>query len=468
MDIDNASANHDASELGVKVVYHKAKSSDDELVPENKRLGHAIAENRQLRFTLMGVHESIANAIRRILLSEIPVVAICGFPHSECDIDIIENNSQVRQNEILKQRISCVPIHLLPNDPNIDHYLTNIQLVIDEKHTDVSTRDYDRVKEITTKDFKLIDLSSPETVLDATKLLPPCTNLEDDNLFILLTKLAPGGNISLKCKLSIQYASGKGGAYNAVCKASCFCTQDMDRIPHEQTKFETELKKQVTNEDERKREIANWLILDAKRFTVPNSFEFIVESVHSYASVPNGGYTNRTLVDTACDIIIRKLYELLYSNGGIDSMPEFVLEQIRRGGQPTIVSSSIVSGTTFSKLAQKMVKMPDADVANNISGNKLHIMIHGEGDTLGRMIEHQMYQNYGPESKTVGDDKRLNMCVYNKRHPFDESFVIDVEPAMISGVDDAENTIRNYLNVCIEELIDIYKSIKRQLVVSYD
>ena len=43
-----------------------------------------------LKFTLHGVNVSIANAIRRIILSEIPSVVFRTFPHNENKMEIIK------------------------------------------------------------------------------------------------------------------------------------------------------------------------------------------------------------------------------------------------------------------------------------------------------------------------------------------------------------------------------------------
>src|SRR5438132_1415333 len=59
-------------------------------------------EQDTLRFVLSGVKPAFANALRRIMLSEVPVMAID-------DVMILENNS-VMYDEILAHRLGLIPI----------------------------------------------------------------------------------------------------------------------------------------------------------------------------------------------------------------------------------------------------------------------------------------------------------------------------------------------------------------------
>ena len=64
-----------------------------------------------LEFTLRNIDVSIANAIRRTILSDIPTIAFKTFPHDK-NLAIIHKNTSRLNNEILKQRLACIPIHI--------------------------------------------------------------------------------------------------------------------------------------------------------------------------------------------------------------------------------------------------------------------------------------------------------------------------------------------------------------------
>ena len=63
--------------------------------------------NNNTTFTLSDVNVSIANGIRRSIISEIPVVVCKTYPENENDAIINKNTSRMN-NEIVKQRLSCI------------------------------------------------------------------------------------------------------------------------------------------------------------------------------------------------------------------------------------------------------------------------------------------------------------------------------------------------------------------------
>jgi DNA-directed RNA polymerase alpha subunit len=75
-----------------------------------------LDEEKNLQFTLSNVNVSIANAIRRTILSDIPMVVFKTTPYEENKSNFITNTTRLN-NEILKQRLSCIPIHI--TDPDI-------------------------------------------------------------------------------------------------------------------------------------------------------------------------------------------------------------------------------------------------------------------------------------------------------------------------------------------------------------
>jgi DNA-directed RNA polymerase alpha subunit len=59
-----------------------------------------------LRFNISGVDKCFVNAIRRTILSDINTVCI---DTSDCEIKI--NHSRYH-NEIIKERLKCIPVHI--------------------------------------------------------------------------------------------------------------------------------------------------------------------------------------------------------------------------------------------------------------------------------------------------------------------------------------------------------------------
>ena len=110
--------------------------------------------DEMLLFTLSGVNVSLANAIRRTILSDIPLVVFRTTPHEQNKANIIANTSRLN-NEILKQRLSCIPIHI----KDIDGFpLKNYQLEVNVENIT------DTVMFVTTENFVINDLTTGKPI----------------------------------------------------------------------------------------------------------------------------------------------------------------------------------------------------------------------------------------------------------------------------------------------------------------
>jgi len=117
-----------------------------------------------LKFTLSGVNVSIANSIRRTILSDIPCVVFKTSPNEENTANIILNTSRFN-NEIIKQRLSCIPIHISDLQMPLKNYLMEVNV---ENLTDTMLY-------VTTKDFKIKNLTTGDYLSekDTQAIFPP-------------------------------------------------------------------------------------------------------------------------------------------------------------------------------------------------------------------------------------------------------------------------------------------------------
>jgi len=131
---------------------------------------------------MKGVDLSLVNALRRIILSEIPCVAF-----DESSFKIITNDGPLH-NEIMSHRFSLIPIHfndsenenMKPEDYEFELHVSN-------------TDNKDKIMPVTTRDFKVKYQGNPAK--DLARLFPPNPVTGD---FILITKLRPGETIHAK------------------------------------------------------------------------------------------------------------------------------------------------------------------------------------------------------------------------------------------------------------------------------
>jgi DNA-directed RNA polymerase alpha subunit len=111
-----------------------------------------------MTFTLTGVDACYANGIRRVILSEIPIVVFKTTPHEENKSNILINTSRLN-NEIIKQRLSCIPICIKDLEIDFSNYLLELDV---ENKTDT-------VIMVTTKDFKIKNLTTNTYLYSANR-----------------------------------------------------------------------------------------------------------------------------------------------------------------------------------------------------------------------------------------------------------------------------------------------------------
>lgn len=244
-----------------------------------------------IEFTLRGCSTPCANGLRRIIVSRLPVVAMKADDESTIQISA---NTGGLNNEIIKHRLSCVPIHGL--QPPMD--LSNYTLRLDVTASD----DIPRI--VTTADIQVMwgDASSlqpaPATV---AKTLFPANPITDDH--IVITKLNPaipgvsaGERLAFDAKLYWTEGSVKGTA-----SAACTCSYMQTPDPARQ---EEAWSKQATAEDTPYAR-QDWLLGPGSRITVPESYDFRLEGVGVYSPV--------TMLHMACDILSEDMTNTLAS-----------------------------------------------------------------------------------------------------------------------------------------------------------
>ena len=177
--------------------------------------------DEMLMFTLSGVNVSLANAIRRTILSDIPLVVFRTTPYEQNKANIISNTSRLN-NEILKQRLSCIPIHI----KDIEGFpLKNYQLELNvENITDTTMF-------VTTENFIIKDISTDKPISESkNREIFPANDytgyyIDFVRLRPKISDELPGEKIHLTCEFSIGTAK-EDGMFNAVSTCSYGFTID--------------------------------------------------------------------------------------------------------------------------------------------------------------------------------------------------------------------------------------------------
>ena len=352
-----------------------------------------------LNFTLSGVNVSLANALRRTILSDISTVVFKTTPYEENKATIHVNTSRFN-NEIVKQRLSCIPIHITDSEIPLKNYLMEVSV---ENLTDtiifVTTQDF-KVKNVTTNEY----LSEKDTRL----IFPPNEQTGHYIDFIRLrpkiSDAIPGEKLHLTCEFSIGTAR-EDGMFNVVSTCSYGNTVDDVKMEVELGKKRQQWKDQGLNKDEVEFEATNWKLLDGMRFTVKNSFDFTLITV--------GVFTNQAILQKGCDILVQGLQHL---NTLIDT------DELK------------------------------INPSENTLTNAYDIILENEDYTLGKILEYEMYTKFFEQGI-------LTFCGFKKMHPHDNDSIV-----RIAYKDDVDKTIiKAHVKSSLEDAVNVYNIIKKQL-----
>ena len=330
-----------------------------------------------LYFTLNGVEMSFANALRRTMLSEIPTIVIETDTYEKNQCNILINTGRLH-NEILKQRLSCIPIHTTHLRDTEDQKALpgNYQLVVDVKN------DTDNIIYVTTEDFKLRDKKTG-TVLsheEQEKLFPGLfpKNVQTQS-YIDFARLRPkvgieieGEQLSLIADFSVNIAK-ESSMFNVVSKCAYGNTPDKDKAVTVWDKVEAKLRADGETDSDIKFQKENFRILDTQRHFIPNSFDFVVETV--------GVYDNREIITKACVVLQNKFIDMVQ-----------------------MVDSGVVSILT----------------SETTMDHCYDIHLEDEDYTMGKIIEYLMYTKFY-EKQGV-----LSFCGFKKFHPHDTKATVRV------------------------------------------
>lgn len=357
-----------------------------------------VQEDNCLKFTLQQADVSIANGLRRIIISEIPCLVFRTSPHSNNQLSIHVNTSRMN-NEIIKQRISCIPIHIDDLETfDVDDYIVEADLKNDEES----------VKYLTTGDFK-VKYNDKELTRDAVvKMFPPDPITGD---FIDIVRLRPGiknakdgEHVKLSMKMSIATAK-QDSSFNVASTCSYRGTPDETKIQETWTKKSEELKTNNIDGEEIEKMETDWRLLDAKRIVIPNSFDFVIESV--------GQFTEKDIVSKAARVMIGKIDKL---------------------------------NVDVSEKKDDIIRVSESTIPNSYD-----LTLLGEDYTLGKVIEFVLF--------TKHFKKTLNYCGFRKPHPHIEQSVIRI--GFIAKTD-LEGVITLLKNTC-DDARTIYTNLLEQI-----
>ena len=317
----------------------------------------------ELTFILSGVNVSLANALRRTILSDIPAVVFRTTPYEENKANIISNTTRLN-NELLKQRLSCIPINI--KDTKSFPYQNYMMEVNVENTTD-------SIIYVTTKDFQIIDKLTEKPVDQSTRdeIFPA----NEYGCYIDLVRLRPrisddipGEKLHLVCEFSIG-TNKEDGMFALVSTCSYGFTVDNDEMESTLVHKRQEWKDAGKDVEF---ETKNWRLLDGMRITKKDSFDFIIQGI--------GVFSNNELVEKGCEILVGRFKDL----------------------------DAIIDSKNLS------IKK-----SQNTMTNCFDVILENEDYTIGKVLEYFLYSKYF-------ETQMLTYCGFKKMHPHDSESIIRI------------------------------------------
>jgi len=359
-----------------------------------------------------GLDLSIINALRRILINDIPTVSFyMNDTLEKSDINIVENNSSVH-NEYLSQRVSLCPIYLNPLN-----YMYNHLFVLKVAHDDFSKpcrfvtlndfevypliegiqERYDKMindeYEYSEKEIEILKGQLSEIKLENYDMSKPLSQKEKDEIFrpftmksrdigksyILLTELKSTNtedtHQSIHLYTSPSVGTGKEHARHQSVSQSTYNFITNEKLFQEN--LDLKLKLQNFEDDEEKENFIRKFSLSNKeryfykdKSNEPNKYRFSLKSCHYY--------DESSLFNLSIMILIEKL----------DSFKTEIISLLNNNDSRISI------------------------VEHNESIIKLNI--NKESHTIGNLIQRYITR-YNIDDKSI-----ISICGYNKPHPLED------------------------------------------------
>jgi len=369
------------------------------------KISNLKEESGRMTFTISNIDVSYANALRRTILSDIPIVVFKTTPYEENNAIITINTTRLN-NEIVKQRLSCIPIHIdyfSTNQQSLSNYLLDLDV---ENKTDTNII-------VTTKHFKILNTQT-NTYLDdneVKKIFPPFIPPTGSGEYYIdflrlrpkISDEIPGERIKLTCKFAVGTAK-EDSMYNVTGTCSYGFTPDFSKIEEQLEIRKQKWKDEQKTESEIKFEAENWKLLEGLRYVIKNSFDFVIESV--------GIYNNDRIIIEACKILHKKLEEL-----------------------------------------KQMIHSDEMEIkrSDNILENCYDVTLVNENYTIGNMLNFELYKIF------YTDLKQINYVGFKKMHPHDDDSILRIS---LEDSTKGISSIKTMLSAVIDESIKKIKGIQ--------
>ena len=353
------------------------------------------------QFTLSNIPVCYANALRRTVLSDIPICVV-RTETEEVNQCKFEANTTRFHNEILKQRLSCIPIHIKDLEMLPGKYVLELDV---QNNTD-------EIMYVTTEQFRIKNKETGNyTTKEQTREIFPADPITHDYIDFCrlrpkISDTIPGEHVKFTAEFSVATAK-VNSMFNVVSKCTYRNTQDKVESDREWKSRALILREKYATmtEDEIEFEKRNFELLDAERYFKPNSFDYSIQTL--------GIYDNNEVMKKACIVLQNKLVDVIQS------------------------------------IAKKemTIRMSETTMEHCYD-----IILEQEDYTLGKIMEHVVYENYYVKDKGT----TVSFCGFKKMHPHFTESVLRIAFATPVGMDQIQFILSEACKESEQKMKQIY------------
>ena len=411
-------------------------------------------EDGELRFVLSGdddygFDKSLANAIRRTLLTDIPTIGFNITPTGEgSDLIMVTNNSSLH-NEMLTHRISYMPLYINPenymrnhlfeckvkhdgtepfkfvtmNDINIyplnEGLSERIEKLFDESY-DLSPEDERVIRDKLSKiDIDNYDLDKPLSQKEKDKIFRPFEFRGNKN-YCLITELKKTNTEDTYQEIHFYGSPSVGYGYEdakfqSVSQSTySFKIDDklVDDVLRDKIKIENIDKENIESFSRKFKLKESERYFHRDKYDEPNVYDFSIKSCNYYDSSQLLKVANKILIEKFENFKVQMIQYLK------DSETTISLEEYKE--------------------------------------NIYHIEVENESHTLGNLYQSHMMR-YQINNKTI-----INLLGYKKPHPLEDKilFIVSLNPTHKLVVGDELSKINNMFNMLIEGVDNLLNDLR--------
>lgn len=366
-----------------------------------------ILQNNKLSFDIHDIDVSIANAIRRVILAEIPTVAVSfdAYNIENNDVRILTNTTSLH-NEFMSHRLSLIPLYMSADE--IDNYdPKKYTFKISKKNTS------NKNLVITSKDIIVYDEEKKSIDDTLSKRMFPPDPITHEH--ILITILKPNNyNQSIGEEFVAEFKARMGIAkkharWCPVSTCTYFNIIDEKKASHALDQY---LKtKSFANEDDKIKFVNNFNILEKQRHFIkniydePSAFTFTIESECMLSPT--------YLVSKALQILISKL--------------------------------------------ENMANTVDIQCIHD-SQNLFMLQVDNEDHTLGNLYQSLIYNMYVREKRDV------EFIGYFQPHPLEQYIVFKVKFLKSMNENDVKEFVKSSCSKLVRHINEILEAWSRHTV----